>query len=374
MATRKNEAKWIESRSRWQINVQSNGVRRTFASNTAGRKGKIECERKADEWLDSNLISETTRAEKVLDEWIAKLRRTGSKSLWMKYEGFSENWIKPIFGHKKIGKVSHKDLQEVIDNYYINGNNGKGASKKTLQNMRGCLSSFMKYCRSIPCSTIVPEFVTIPKSAAKKEKQIATHNDLRILFSSDKTTWYGKTQFDFYINAYRFMVVTGLRPGELIGLEQCDIKGNTLKVSRSINDLKEQTRGKNDNAKRTIHLPQLALKILEDQKEMLKSHGLISKYVFPRPDGNCIQQKKFRTSWQRYRQHNGITGASTPYEMRHTFVSITDDMPLALKKLVVGHSENMDTEGIYGHQKSGDLDRAASYIDCAFDKVFQEEE
>ena len=55
-------------------------------------------------------------------------------------------------------------------------------------------------------------------------------------------------------------------------------------------------------------------------------------------------------------------------------ISLTDDMPLALKKLVVGHSENMDTEGIYGHQKSGDLDRAASYIDCAFDKVFQEEE
>lgn len=32
MAERKSEAIWIESRSRWQINVQDNGVRKTFTS------------------------------------------------------------------------------------------------------------------------------------------------------------------------------------------------------------------------------------------------------------------------------------------------------------------------------------------------------
>ena len=31
MSERKNEAAWIESRSRWQINVQDNGVRKTFS-------------------------------------------------------------------------------------------------------------------------------------------------------------------------------------------------------------------------------------------------------------------------------------------------------------------------------------------------------
>lgn len=41
-------------------------------------------------------------------------------------------------------------------------------------------------------------------------------------------------------------------------------------------------------------------------------------------------------------------------------------MPIGLKKKVVGHSQSMDTEGIYGHQKAGDLARAAQYSDNAF--------
>lgn len=36
MSERKNEAAWIESRSRWQINVQDNGIRKTFTSALAG--------------------------------------------------------------------------------------------------------------------------------------------------------------------------------------------------------------------------------------------------------------------------------------------------------------------------------------------------
>ena len=43
-------------------------------------------------------------------------------------------------------------------------------------------------------------------------------------------------------------------------------------------------------------------------------------------------------------------------------------MPDYLKKMVVGHSKNMDTNGTYGHKKAGDLDKAAGYIDDAFSK------
>ncbi len=55
--------------------------------------------------------------------------------------------------------------------------------------------------------------------------------------------------------------------------------------------------------------------------------------------------------------------------MRHTFVSINDEMPTGLKKQVVGHSRSMDTEGIYGHKKAGDMRRAAEYSDAAFAKI-----
>lgn len=62
---------------------------------------------------------------------------------------------------------------------------------------------------------------------------------------------------------------------------------------------------------------------------------------------------------------------TTPYELRHTFVSINDEMPSGLKKMVVGHSQSMDTEGIYGHRKQGDMEKAASYVDRAFGDILK---
>ncbi len=53
LPTRKNEARWIESRQRWQINVQNDGERKTFTSATIGPKGKITAEKAADKWLES---------------------------------------------------------------------------------------------------------------------------------------------------------------------------------------------------------------------------------------------------------------------------------------------------------------------------------
>jgi integrase len=307
----------------------------------------------------------------ILELWLEDLKKTTSSGHHRQQESIANNWIIPTIGHKRIGSITHKDLQDVIDTYYVHGNNGNGASKKSLMNLRSCLAAFMKYCRSIPCSTLVPEFMKIPRGAKPSEKKIATADDLRKLFSSDRTKYRNGSKRDFYINLYRFAVVTGLRPGEIIALQNKDIQGEKLTICRSINDKDEVTRGKNDNARRTIILPRIAIRILEDQKNMLKQCGLISQYVFPRSDGSYIPQEKLRIAWGRYREFNGIEGAKTPYEMRHTFVSVADEMPLSLEKMVVGHSENMDTDGVYGHQKAGDLSRAAAYMDDAFSSFLE---
>lgn len=42
--------------------------------------------------------------------------------------------------------------------------------------------------------------------------------------TSDKTMFRGKEIVDPYVNAYRFAVLTGLRPGELLGLQWKDVK------------------------------------------------------------------------------------------------------------------------------------------------------
>lgn len=67
--------------------------------------------------------------------------------------------------------------------------------------------------------------------------------------------------------------------------------------------------------------------------------------------------------------YNEFDPVISPYELRHTYVSVNDEMPTGHKKQVVGHSRSMDTEGIYGHKKAGDMRRAAEYSDAAFAKI-----
>ena len=62
---RTNTAKWIESAHRWQINVQKDGVRKTFTSAKPGRTGQREANRKADDWLEHGVKN----SGKVADAW-----------------------------------------------------------------------------------------------------------------------------------------------------------------------------------------------------------------------------------------------------------------------------------------------------------------
>lgn len=365
MAKRKGEAQWVESRKRWQVKVQNEGIRRTFIDHTPGKTGKISAEQQADRWLEDPLVDENARVGDLLDEYFENLKLTTSKSHYRPYDGYIRNWIKPVIGMRKVVKLTQSDLQLVIDKAYAS----KKLSEKTLEKMRACLMNFIKYCRSKNLTTFRPDTLKIPASAKASEKTIASADEIKILFSVTTTLDHNKKVEDRYIHAYRFAVLTGIRPGELIGLIHDDIIGSRIKISRSINAYNEVTSGKNRNARRTYALDEHALKVLSDQKQMLISLGEISPYVFPDKNRDFIKQQTLRKSWKRYCDANGIKAAKTPYELRHTFVSVNDEMPSALKKMVVGHSKNMDTEGIYGHEKADDMDRAAQYINAAFKEI-----
>lgn len=367
MSMRKNEAVWVESLRRWQINVQSDGERKTFVSSTEGKKGKIEAEKKADKWLEFKLTDENTRVETLLDAWLEKLKAATSSAHHRQYDGYVRNWIKPVIGTRRVGRVTKNDLQKVVDKAYENGH----LADKTLKNVRACIMSFMSYCRDGNATRLYPGRLTIPASAKKSNKTIAAPAELEKLFSSVLTTYKRKQTEDFFIHAYRFAVLTGLRPGELLGLMNSNIKGKKITITRSLNDSNEFTQGKNNNARRTYVLGKLALAVIDDQRKMLMKVGAISSYVFPSADMGYIDQEMLRRAWKRYCRANNIPTTLTPYELRHTFVSVNVEMPEALKKMVIGHSKDMDTEGTYGHEKQDDMELAATYIDAAFSKYIK---
>ena len=128
--------------------------------------------------------------------------------------------------------------------------------------MRSCINSWVKFCRKRKYTSLFIEDLNVPKNAPVKEKKILNPDELKILFSQSNTLLKGEAEYDLFVNAYRFQVLTGLRPGELIGLMWSDIMGNTVFLQRAINVNEEVTGGKNENARRQFDLTETAANIL----------------------------------------------------------------------------------------------------------------
>lgn len=326
---------------------------------------KVEAERKADRWIEEPASAERARAETLLDQYVGYLEETKFKGHASQYGGFVRLYIKPIIGPIRMNRLTEGDLQDVIDLTFAR----RKLSEKTLRDVRACIMNWLKWCRKHGKTNLHPESLTIPAGARRTEKTVLQPDSITRLFSVTTTTWRGKTVEDWYIHAYRFAVLTGLRPGELRGLmDKTDIHGDKVTIRRAVNVRNETTQGKKENAHRTFLLTAQAKAEVELQRSMLRQAGIISPYLFPDEDGKCMNHKNFYRAWGRYCKANEIPPVSL-YELRHTYISVNKEMPAGLKKMVVGHSRDMDTEGVYGHQMAGDLEKAASYTEEAFGKI-----
>ena len=81
-----------------------------------------------------------------------------------------------------------------------------------------------------------------------------------------------------------------------------------------------------------------------------------------------MKEQHYAKRLKKYCAANGITQV-TPYEMRHTFVSIAKSLPEGEIKTLVGHSKSMDTFGTYGHAVNGEAQQTASKLDVIFAEI-----
>lgn len=355
MNKRINTAVWSDNQKRWRINVQKEGKRRTFYSSIPGRTGQREANAKADAWLDTGVGPSKERVNAVYAAFQEECKGTVSTTEYNHIDTIGRVWVAPYIGERKITDLCDGDIQRVLDKAAA-----LGRSKKTIQDINGIINRFLKWCRRNRRTTYRPDDVHIPASARLKGKNVLQPDDLITLLSVDTTVYKGKRVREEYIHAYRFQVLTGLRPGELRGLRWEDIDGDRVFVRRSINVFGEETQGKNENAVRSFVLSELAQKELTAQAE---EHPGESGYVFELPSPTA-----YRERWQKYCDSNCMT-KTTPYELRHTFVSVAKTLPAGEIKSLVGHSQSMDTFGVYGHALVGEDVRTAEKINELFERL-----
>ena len=258
MSERTNTAEWLENYSRWQIKVQKDGCRKTFTSSLPGRKGQREANAKADAWLAGGTVNSNLKVKALYGQYV-EYKKFKTREQWRKDKSAGDNWILPIIGNKRIGQVTEGDIDDILINAYKKGK----LSKKTLENTRSIIQTFLKWCRKKKLTTLRPEDIEIPSGAKIGERKILQPAHLAKLFESEKTIYRGKEIIDPYVHAYRVAVLTGCRPGELLGMEPTNISGNIVTLNKSINVHGEETEGKNQNAKRP---PQKMVRLLRLQR------------------------------------------------------------------------------------------------------------
>ena len=346
---------------RWKINVQKNGVRRSFYSAAPGRKGKAEAESKARDWLEGQSETDPTFEwawEQFLESRKQKVGTSGQDGdRWA-----GQYYLLPALGKKKLSRITVQDWQDILDNAAKDGK-----AKATIINIKTRITNFRKFCvkKRWPYENL--ELLEVG-GAPKKEKRILSQEDIKAIFSDSTSTWYRKPVRDPWWNAYRLAIVMGYRRGEVCGFQWEDLDGEWLTMNRSINKWQEITPGKNANAHRRVQLPKLAVEILNDQKAYLKSEGIISPWIFPDEYGKQLDPDDLYHAWDRYLKYHEIDHVSF-HEIRHTMISLSKKLPRELVKAVVGHSEDMDTFGVYGHMSSEDFDEAAAALDATMAKV-----
>lgn len=347
-----NQPKW--DGHRWRIRVMREGRSYSFSSSVPGPKGRKEVQKKYDNWYygeGSGEKSVLTVSTEFLED--VKARCGADSPSYEQYECYIRLYIVPRCGQKKICKMTLRDWQSVLNEAQ---GRKKALSEKTLKNLRGIIMGIIKFGYEDYQCELLRGDLYIPKGHSKKEKEILQKDDIRRLLEPSRL-WYHPL--------FCFLLLTGMRPGEALGLKVSDISQDRLIIRRAINARGKITDGKNDNARRVIPIGELASGILRKTIQRNEEHNLRTEWIFCSPDGSQGKQNGMRKHWAKLKTERELPG--TVYSLRHTFISMMKNvLPEQSIKDIVGHSVNMDTFGTYGHIMEGDARRSAEVIDLTF--------
>ena len=182
MTTRTNTAKWTGTR--WRIDVQKDGTRKSFYSSTPGRTGQREANAKADKWLQTGVTDTTMRVRQAYGLWYAAQQETTSEGNCRNIATRWRCWIEPNIGNKKLSALTEQDLQNIVNKAYA-----AGLSKKTLSCLCSDLRALCKFCRAAKLTTFNPEGLRVPAGARLKGKKVLQPADLLTLFNVDTTLY-----------------------------------------------------------------------------------------------------------------------------------------------------------------------------------------
>lgn len=349
---------WDAKHARWELSLYENRKRvRTFTSTKKGKAGYNECLSKRSEWLsgahEKSFATVDSQWKRFLEDAAQRYQPEGVDRLDCDYR----NYVQPLLGKRKLTTVTANDWQSCLNR--ARKRDGSFLSEKSMKSIRNTITEFLKFTRKDGIQVPSSDDLYIPKSVKPvKEKAILTEAQMAMIFD-DSLPFASQ----YYIPFIRFALSTGLRPGEILGLQPADYDGTFCTIKRSINTHKNiRPGGKTKNAARKIALSSIAKAAIE--RQIAQTIDLHSKYIFCRPYGEIACSAKINLRFKDICEKIGASKDISLYSCRHTFISYASRiLPESVLKPLVGHSVAMPTLATYQHTTDQMLTAAAEALD-----------
>ena len=300
------------------------------------------------------------------DYWIGIKKQTVRPNTVRNYSERYERNIKGVIGNKFLTDVKPIHCQKIFSDMA-----DEGYKTTTIYQTRIALYNMFEFARENDVLIANPCKKSLKSDMGKpSDKKEALTIDAQKKFL-EAVVGYS------YENQYRFVLQTGLRTGELIGLKWSDIdfENRTMKIERTMEyryKVGEWRVGppKSKSGYRTIPLTDEAICILENQrsKNSLKLVPMEWKdIVFLCRKGTPVKNSTYDTGLFKYCDRVGIPRFSM-HVLRHTFATrcIEGGMkPKTLQK-ILGHSNIGITMNLYVHitedEKHREIDLVADAL------------
>ena len=289
-----------------------------------------------------------------------------------RYAGILRKYILPVFGEKPLDKISRGDVK-----FFLLHLHKDGTSRSTLALCRDVLSGIMiqaiddEFISSNPVTGVLKQLKLVRKPKISVEPMNFEEVNLFLSTCQQLQPWH----YPLFLTAFR----TGMRMGELLGLEwrDVDFNGHFIIVKRSFKRLKVQGT-KTDKDRRVDMSNQLhdELNRLHNQRlqeALAKGHDYPNNICFHHKDGGHLSQNTIRGCYKRLLDKAGIRELRF-HDIRHTFASLllTNGESLTYVKEQLGHSSIQTTVDIYGHLIPGSNREAVNRLDGASNSKYMQ--
>lgn len=315
--------------------------------------------------------SKSMSVQELFDEYMLVKKHEVRESSLDKSRRVLKYHVLPDMGDKKIHKLSLQILQT-----WKLDMEKKDLALTTKKNAYGEFRALLNYAvkmEYIPKNPLVKVGNFKSTIEPKKEMDFYTADEF-IEYIAVAKECAQKAEDSNNINEWHYYVFfaiafyTGLRKGEIHGLQWSDIKDGYLSVNRSVaQKLKggdRETPPKNRSSIRTLQLPAPLISILAEHKDRCKKiDGFDDTYKI------CggIKPLRDNTIQNRNKQYAELAGIKTIriHDFRHSHASLLANEGINIQEIArrLGHSKIEITWGTYSHLYPREEERAIQILD-----------